>query len=286
MAIRRWTRRTVFESNALLGYALGYGRRGFRVLALHTPDEAGGCSCRRPGCDRQGKHPRTQHGLDDATVDAEAIRGLWATWPAANVGVRCGDGLVILDVDGDDGADSLHELERKHGELPETVRSLSGRGAHVWLRVSCRIPPSVGRLGTGLDVRGDGSYFIAPPSLHPSGRRYEFDCGDRARIADAPSWLVERMRAAAPANGAAAPLPDVLPQGQRRPALLSLAGSMRRRGASAQAILSALRAENDVRCQPPLSDQEVEAIALDVARRYEPAHAPSRTGWRKPGCWR
>ena len=31
---------------------------------------------------------------------------------------------------------------------------------------------SAGRIAAGIDVRGEGGYVLAPPSVHPSGRRY------------------------------------------------------------------------------------------------------------------
>ncbi len=68
----------------------------------------------------------------------------------------------------------------------------------------------------------------------------------------------------------AAPLPNIIFDGRRNDTLTSLAGSMRRRGASKDAILAALRVENDTRCQPPLDESELDTIATSIAR-YEPA---------------
>jgi len=59
------------------------------------------------------------------------------------------------------------------------------------------------------------------------------------------------------------------PEGERNAGLASLAGTMRRRGMGAVAILAALRAENERRCLPPLDDKELAAIAESVAK-YEP----------------
>jgi Primase C terminal 1 (PriCT-1) len=66
-----------------------------------------------------------------------------------------------------------------------------------------------------------------------------------------------------------------IPTGQRNCTLASLAGSMRRRGMSQQAIVAALAAENEKRCDPPLPDTEVQAIARSIGR-YAPSghHAP------------
>jgi hypothetical protein len=60
-----------------------------------------------------------------------------------------------------------------------------------------------------------------------------------------------------------------LREGSRNAALTSLAGSMRRRGMSEEAMAAALLEENRLRCRPPLPEDEVRQVARSVAR-YEP----------------
>src|SRR4051794_41771149 len=90
--------------------ALAYAARGWPVVPLQTPD-TGGCSCGRAECPSAGKHPRTRHGVVDATTDAERIRRWWAAWPAANLGLATGSPLIIVDVDGDRGRAPPRELQ-------------------------------------------------------------------------------------------------------------------------------------------------------------------------------
>ena len=47
------------------------------------------------------------------------------------------------------------------------------------------------------------------------------------------------------------------------------AGALRRKGLSYEAILAALLVENESRCDPPLSDHEIETIARSISR-YKP----------------
>jgi hypothetical protein len=63
---------------------------------------------------------------------------------------------------------------------------------------------------------------------------------------------------------------DKIPEGRRNSTLVSLAGTMRRRGMSASEILPGLRAVNDARCVPPLEDDEVSQIAKSIGR-YPPS---------------
>ena len=121
--------------------------------------------------------------------------------PHANVGVATGEisGIWIMDVDvrpEKDGEETLRELVNGHDDLPDTLEQITGSGGrHLVFRLNgVKIRNSAGnRLGTGLDTRGDGGYFAAPPSRHASGRRYEWEASsdpfEGGRLSGAPAWL-------------------------------------------------------------------------------------------------
>jgi putative DNA primase/helicase len=222
----------------------------------------------------RGKVPLSANGLKDATTELARVDQWWQrSWPGANVGIRTGAGLLVLDVDPRDGGDdSLHELEREHGELPRTVQVVTGSGgAHYWFKCGEPIRNSAGRLGPGIDIRGDGGYVVAPPSRHESGRLYEWENDpDETPLAPAPTWLLERLREDKRRNGGAPKNATTIPHGERNAALTRMAGAMRRQGASEAEIVAALRVTNLERCAEPLDDAEVERISASVSR-YEPA---------------
>lgn len=187
----------------LLGAALGYAELGWAVLPLHFPLDDGGCSCigppcrggacgieacqkekcdaarcRREGCAAEcaspAKHPRTKHGLKDATTDEQTIRSWWSRWPSANVGLRTGERFDVLDVDGEPGAEALEEFCIAAGiDLPAGPWSRTGGGGEHRLYAATGIGNRAGLL-TKVDWRGRNGYIVAPPSLHASGRRYEW----------------------------------------------------------------------------------------------------------------
>jgi hypothetical protein len=97
-------------------------------------------------------------------------------------------------VDGDDGEANLRALEAQHGALPATWESLTARGRHIWWRCDAPVPCSAGKLGTGIDVRGDGGYVVVPPSIHPSGRAYAWSVDRTDELAVAPEWLLHLAR--------------------------------------------------------------------------------------------
>lgn len=167
----------------LLREALVYAARGWRVLPVHVAVRTGAglvCSCSKGAkCPPKhaGKHPRTMHGTKDATTDPATIRAWWALWPGANVGIATGaaSGLVVLDIDPRNGGDdTFAELLETLGRLPPTVEALTGGGGrHLLFRhPGGRI---VGTPGAGVDVKADGGFIVAAPSVHPSGRDYAWE---------------------------------------------------------------------------------------------------------------
>lgn len=261
--------------------ALTYARRGWPVAPAHSTRSDLTCSCGDAKCDRIGKHPRTRHGLTDATTDEKAIRAWWETWPDANVLIRTGKigdrYLVVLDVDPrHDGEENLARLMAEHdGELPDTPRAITGGGgSHVFMWSRLPVKSSANQIARGVDVRGVGGYVIAAPSRHESGREYVWDAGAHPAdlpIAEAPGWFVavaglagERVKVK-PSDVAGAEISEIF-EGGRNNALTTIAGIMRRPGVGERAILAALRIVNDDRCKPPLDDWEVEKIARSVAR--------------------
>lgn len=267
----------VSDSPQLLRAALDYAARGWCVIPLHTPT-AQGCSCGRADCTSVGKHPRVAHGSKDASCDPAVIRAWWDRWPDANVGIATGQasGLLALDVDGAQGEQSLVDLAQRGFILPDTysVRTGSG-GAHHYFAwpEGADVRNSARKIAPGLDIRGVGGVVAAPPSMHKSGRRYEVS-ESAIDAAPCPEWLLSLIREAqgpatrqsAPAAGAVAS--ESIGKGQRTNRLVSLAGSMHKRGMTPEAIEAALLTENRAKNDPPLPETKVRAIACDIPARY------------------
>ncbi len=252
----------------LLREALRYAAEGRFVFPLHSPYQ-GGCSCRIPTCESVAKHPRTARGLLDASRDEAVIRKWWATWTEPNVAIATGSrsGVVVLDVDDrHDGSDSLRLLEEQVGPLL-TAEVITGGGRHLYFRHDGAVRNAVGLAGLpGLDVPGDGGYVVAPPSLHASGRHYQWDLAERP-MAPLPPELARLF--GSPRPHASAAVGSVIIAGRRNSDLASLAGSMRRRGMTEDEIGAALLVVN-ARCNPPLAEAEVRNIARNIGR-YAPA---------------
>lgn len=285
--------------NHLLEAALQYARRGWAVFPCHTPHllnepktftknvEKGGetkteeitttvvCSCSDGAfCDSKGKHPRTMHGVNDATIDEATIRQWWSLWPEANIGLATGDrsGVDVLDVDGLDGEKTLDALQQKHGRLPPTLIQLTGGGGKHFVFRKSPVPlKNEVKFLPGLDVRTTGGLIIVDPSLHASSNEYKWQDSD-VEPAPMPQWLVDLIpkRDEPKPQSQSTTAGGKIAKGSRNQMLFEIGCAMRRHGTIRETIETALLAENANRCDPPLSEVEVKSIASKAAK-YNPS---------------
>ena len=224
-------------------------------------------------CQPRGKRPLTTNGLLDATTDQLIIERWWTrSSPDANVAIRTGavSRLLVLDVDGDAGAESLRALEREYGALPRTASVVTPRGGqHIYFRHPGReVRNSAGLLGVGLDVRGDAGYVLAPPSVGANGRRYEVD--EIAPLVAPPAWMLEQL--CERESGRAAPVSDWLSitagveKGKRNSELARLVGHLLRRYVDVD-LVSEIAVLVNQRCRPPLDQGEIDRIIESIAGR-------------------
>jgi putative DNA primase/helicase len=157
------------NDNTMLERALAYAAEGWLVVPLYsTVGER--CTCEKKSCGSRGKHPRTQHGVKDATRDPAQITEWWTRWPDANIGLATGkvSKRIVLDVDiknGKRGDESLRLLEKQYGPLPKTLKSVTASGGwHYVFRMPDYPVKSRNGVREGLDLLSDGKYFVAPPS--------------------------------------------------------------------------------------------------------------------------
>ena len=162
-----------------LAVALEYAARGLPVFP----------------CMPRGKTPAVARGFHAATTNPATIRRYW-TDPDRNIATATGarSGFWVVDIDGLEGAETLRALELKHGDLPNTRTVATARGWHAWFAYPGSIPTTVGRIGPGIDTRGDDGYVVVPPSVHQSGHQYAFLGDPWAPIESAPTWLIVAAR--------------------------------------------------------------------------------------------
>jgi len=260
--------------------ALRYAAEGFAVFPMYEPAPgASGCSCKKQqNCPNPGKHPRLKGGFKAATTDQGSIRALWSKYPNANIGIATGrrSNLVVIDVDDrNKGAESLEALLGCTGRiLPPTRTALTGNGLHYYFRAPAEeLRSTSGALGSGIDVRAEDGCVVAPPSLHPTGKKYEF-VDSTAEIAELPRWLLFQLVKPQSDHHAGGRNTSVILEGSRNISLTSEAGRLRDQGANKDEITAELLLLNENRCSPPLQEDEVQRIAASIASYPTRARGP------------
>lgn len=184
--------------DTMLSHALAYARRGWSVFPLHWIRD-GKCSCKDGAkCLSPGKHPKTQHGIKDASCDQATVSRWWMKWPNAHIGLACGmSGIIAIDVDPRNGGDEgLQEFEQHEAQpLPSTLVALTGGGGQHYLYQlgDQQTIRSRGQWRKGIDLKSDGGYVVLAPSGHISGRPYAWDAGGEDDPQPLPAWLSELL---------------------------------------------------------------------------------------------
>jgi hypothetical protein len=171
---------------ALKRAALDYAADGYAVFLLQ-PDRAPWPNCRPcwAKCHTSEERERCTclscHGFYAATTDPERIDAMFIERPRSTLAVRTGavSNLVVIDVDVKNDRNGRESLKRWAAEFPELLATriaiTASGGQHHWLsHPGGAVPCSVGRMGVGLDVRGDGGYVLAAPSVLDDGRSYRW----------------------------------------------------------------------------------------------------------------
>ncbi len=160
--------------NAVIA-ALDYAARGWSVFPVS-----------------ETKRPLTEHGRTDATTDPQQIQTWWCSWPRALASIATGEraGVVAIDIDLDEHQSGFDSLELLDVVVhPHTVTAHTPRGGvHLLFRhPGHHVKTIAGKLGPGIDIRGDGGSLTLPPG---PGRRWDPILGLDTPLADFPAWAI------------------------------------------------------------------------------------------------
>lgn len=235
-----------------LNAALVYASKGWRVFPCHGK-----------------KKPAIKEWQRKASTDYTQIQKWWQEFPDALVAIATGEqsGIFVVDADGSTGKLSLLNLQENKSALPGTYTVKTPHGWHYYFTnpIGVETKSSASDLGEKLDIRGDGGYVIAPPSINEDGGLYLIDVNGIP--ANPPTWLVDLVRRDQTKKKSA--FNTKVGSGGRNLHLAKQAGILRNMGLDAKMILPALKEVNFQQCTPPLPDKEVQEIAESIAR-YDP----------------
>jgi hypothetical protein len=271
------------SSNETLVMALEYLANDWPVFPIHYPIDFG-CGCDK-NCNSNGKTPATDHGFKDATTDENQIRH-WFQNPNINIGIPTGKKtFYVLDIDvtdGKQGEESLKQLEKEFGKLPETMTSFTGSGGfhYCFYYTGEEELKNKTNIRDGIDFRGDGGYIVVEPSMHASGKIYEWESMEdvwHKYIEDMPEWLVDVLledKKSKNKSKIKSNKPDIhrlssnpIVVGARNDTLFKLGCSLRENGNNESIILAALKGINQT-LPEPLDDTEIQYLAANICDKY------------------
>jgi archaellum biogenesis ATPase FlaH len=161
---------------SMLEAALAYAARGWRVFPLKPGD----------------KRPLTPNGFKDAATDEATIREWWGICPQANVGIATGavSGLFVFDVDKKSGGLETLDTLPLDGEFVLYEVATGGGGIHYYFQHPGFEVKNKAGIFPGIDIRGDGGYVVAPPSVTDD----VYTLTAEVELPPSPKWLLDALR--------------------------------------------------------------------------------------------
>jgi len=257
--------------------------QGFRIFPVWGVTARGACRCpKAAACDSPGKHPATgKGGFHDGTDDIDKVRLFLSNPGTSNYGLVAPEGVIVVDVDGDDGKAKWDDLQHRYGPLPATLTVVTANGWHFFYHVP---PERIGKHLFKFVTRSrDKGYTLGPGSHHASGVTYGLTNG-KLGIQNLPDAWVEAGLPKAKTNGTlhsvesitvgGPPDPQSIDVGSRHDYLRDRARTLRGGGLTGEALLNAVMALNN-QLPSPKTQEEVERAIGDVETKF--SADPDRT---------
>lgn len=229
--------------------AIRYAKKGFKVFPLAP----------------QSKSKQVlKSWKEEATQDLSKIEQWWTQNPYYNIGLVTGNGLFVIDVDIKNNKNGFQSLQHHGKELPTTVKvKTPSGGIHLYYHAEKPISNKV-NLYDGIDIRGEGGYVVAPPSMI-NHQAYQFE--NDSVIAKANEKVYKFLEGHLEVKDENYCYNPIL-VGQRNDVLFKMGCFMQAKGFCDEAIQSALLNENKYHCEIPINEKEVESILKSISKRY------------------
>lgn len=240
----------------------------------------------------KGGPPFSWSKYQDELPSVEEINRWWQEYPDMGLAIITGEvsNVIVLDIDPRHGGDKTI----KGKEIPDTwTVKTGGGGLHYYFKY-----PNLGKkiknfTGEnvdlpGVDLRASGGMAYAPPSIHPSGNRYEFAEGLapwEVDLAPPPAWLLGiikgRLKTKVKKDNNWSEMWKGVSTGDRNNTCVRLAGKLAHSGASEEEAVNILKQWNennsDGQGNPnPLPEREVEKTVANIYRKHRQGQAEDK----------
>lgn len=208
--------------------------------------------------------------------------------PDLNIGILTGEisGVIILDLD----SESAYEYASEKG-LPLTPTVKTGRGWQLYFKHPGFLVKNSKNPKLKIDIKGEGGYGVAPPSIHGTGSRYEWVQGQsilEIEPAECPAWLIDYIKSPKTENPerkvsvkketqpdtAAETDPDEkdfadiiregLESGERNQGATSLIGNLFKSGLKESVLWEIFKLWNAERNKPPMGEDELKRTFVSI----------------------
>lgn len=248
-------------ANALVTAALEYEKSGYSVIPLKPKD----------------KIPLIPSWSEFQVerADREQLGTWWRTWPNANIGIVTGavSGICVIDCDSPEAAANLKPIL---GDMTNVGIVATGKGFHLYYARGAQARQNKAAIRPQIDFRGDGGYVVAPPSIHSSGRKYEWSKPLPDKPRELPAEFIALMDNPSGASGHKAPFDTAgalsgLAEGQRDQGVFKLAAKLRGADVPYEAALE-LCEQAAANCVPPFREarRKVDQAYKYAAGRTQP----------------
>lgn len=241
--------------------ATQYTHRGWNPVCIYRPN----------------KFPKDYpwHKLIDKEVTNADIQKMANTYTEdnLNIGIITGaiSDIIVLDIDGEEGFQALRDLNIT---LPDTLCASTGRGKHYYFEHQTHpILKNAAAFLPKVDIRTDGGLVVAPPSVHPTGRHYEWlNLG--AEILPFPEDLLlalvelDKLKVTKKTENKGLSIEQRALEGSRNSTLFKAASAMQGLGFTESIIREAISKQNDS-LPDPLPDSEIEDTIFSSVFKYE-----------------
>ncbi len=243
-------------------FALQYLRAGLSVIPIKGSEYSTGKILHERL--KETKAPLVNWTIYQERLPMEKEINYWfRRWPKANVAIVTGrlSSIAVIDFDSQKAID----WATSEGFL-NTATVDTARGKHAYFRYpkDGKVKNSVRVNGRSVDVRGDGGYVIAPPSVHLTGFTYRWLKGDLGQLADLPGTFIAST---AKNKTDLKPLYRGVVRGGRNDALARLCGSWLNDGLDFDECIEMARIWNE-KNDPPMSEGEVLRTVKSIQNRH------------------